>query len=104
MKICEGCIKQDVCKFKKEVEKYEVKRKEPQIPEPLEPDLSCKYRKESHPNWDYTYWDYPYKVLCSNGTTCIPNVTIGNSYPRDTTSAPWDTTTFDVSNVIVGVS
>ena len=53
MNICEGCIKQDVCKFKEEVEEYEAKRKEPQIPEPLVPDLSCKHRREEQ-NWTYT--------------------------------------------------
>ena len=46
MKICEGCVKQDVCKFKDEVGKYEVKRvKVLGIPKPLVPDLSCKYKK-----------------------------------------------------------
>ena len=42
MKICEGCIKQDVCKFKDEVEKYE---KKAELPESLEPIIACKYRE-----------------------------------------------------------
>lgn len=74
MKLCEGCIKQDVCKFKEEVEEYEVKRTD--IPEPLVPILSCKFRKPetylSAPcvtvscpsvwtdgtNWDSGQWSY----------------------------------------------
>ena len=56
MNICEGCIKQDVCKFKKEVEKYE---KESKLPEPLTPDVDCKYKRTEPSNWAYT-------------TTCVP--------------------------------
>ena len=64
MKLCEGCIKQDVCKFKKEVEEYECMVK---LPEPLEPVIECKY-KETEPYWPascpriWTY--YPATFTC----------------------------------------
>ena len=54
MKICEGCIKQDVCKFKENVEKLEKKSME--CPEPLVPDMTCKHKVlERIPgcNWEY---------------------------------------------------
>lgn len=41
MKICEDCIKQDVCKFKEQVEGYENKI---DLPNPLEPIILCKYK------------------------------------------------------------
>ena len=47
MNICEGCIKQDVFKFKDEVEQYDMK-----LPEPLEPIVECKYKRTE--NWTYT--------------------------------------------------
>ena len=66
MKICEGCIKQDVCKFKKEVEEYEAKRTG--LPEPLVPDLSCKYKSTGYLNWTYTpLWG---TTTTSGTTTC----------------------------------
>ena len=77
MKICEGCIKQDACKFKKEVEEYEPKGTD--MPEPLVPDLLCKYKDIGQPNWHYS-------VPCSNGTTCNPDVTIYNPYPPSYTT------------------
>jgi len=52
MKICEDCIKQDVCKFKKEVEKYEME--DSGIPEPLFPFLNCKYKRAEPLNWTFT--------------------------------------------------
>ena len=67
MKICEDCIKQDVCKFKGNVEKFEEKEK---LPEPLSNGIICKYKKFETVNcpsvWTtgtYTYpdqWDYTY--------------------------------------------
>ena len=47
MKVCEGCIKQDTCKFRKEVERFEkvegILGKHP-FPEPLEAVVTCKYK------------------------------------------------------------
>ena len=75
MKLCEGCIKQDMCKFKEEVEKYELKM---QLPEPLEPIIECIY-KETEPR-DFYY---------SHGTPCrtiIGSWTIGNDLFRTVSS------------------
>jgi len=83
MKICEGCIKQDVCKFKKEVEKYEAKRTD--IPEPLVPDLSCKYKSTGQPNWMYT-------APWIDRTTYIPDTTPYNPYIY--TPPPYTTGTY----------
>ena len=52
MEICKDCIKQDVCKFKKQVEKYESE----ELPEPLQPAVSCKYKRIAGSCWTtYTY-------------------------------------------------
>jgi len=48
MEICKDCIKQDVCKFRKQVEKYESE----ELPEPLQPAVSCKYKRPN--SWTYT--------------------------------------------------
>jgi hypothetical protein len=64
MNICEGCIKQDVCKFKEEVEKYENKAK---VPEPLEPILNCKYKKTENYTW----------------TICTPSISSGTTTMTD---------------------
>jgi len=61
MKICEGCINQDVCKFKKEVEKYE---QESKLPEPLTPDVDCKYKRT-----EPSYWTYTTPTITSGTTT-----------------------------------
>ena len=52
MKICEGCIKQDVCKFKNKVKKYE-NGKCVEVEEPLTANLICKYKKfePDTPTW-----------------------------------------------------
>jgi len=75
MKICEDCIKQDVCKFKKEVEKYEGGVK---LPKPLKPNIGCECKRTEPSNYTYitadnkvTYtgdWIYP-----PSGTDCVPN-------------------------------
>ena len=51
MNICEGCIKQDVCKFKEEVEKYGGKAK---LPEPLVPTVQCEFKRTEPVCWSYT--------------------------------------------------
>ena len=51
--ICEGCIKQDVCKYKEEVERYEKKNKG-KLPEPLEPTARCKYKRPEPHDWGMT--------------------------------------------------
>ena len=65
MKICEGCIKQDVCKFKDEVEKYDMK-----LPEPLEPIIECKYKRTEN----YT-WTYPGAFPCGTTTSDYTTLT-----------------------------
>lgn len=74
MNICEGCVKQDVCKFKEEVEKYEEKG----LPEPLTPKAECKYKETSVHYLPY----YPYPI------------TITSDWPW-LTSPAWTTTTSD---------
>ena len=61
MNICEGCIKQDVCKFKEEIGKGC-----PDLPEPLEFVVTCKYKEVD--SWD----EYPYGTWTDGGatTTC----------------------------------
>jgi len=60
MKICEDCIKKDVCKYQAKVEKFESDTK---LPEPLESGISCKYKRTKSCNWTYnepTYtWHEP---------------------------------------------
>lgn len=51
MKICEDCIKQDVCKYTKQVGKYENDAK---LPKPLEPMVACKYKRTEPSYWSYT--------------------------------------------------
>ena len=48
MKICDCCLKQDICKFKSEVEKYEVKT---ELPEPLESAVTCKHKEVA--GWNF---------------------------------------------------
>ena len=56
MKICEDCIKQDVCKFKKGVEKYEGGI---ELPEPLKPNIECECKRTKPSNLTYTApWVY----------------------------------------------
>ena len=45
MNICEGCIKQDVCKFQERVLKYEEDTVALEFTEPLEFALTCKYKE-----------------------------------------------------------
>ena len=52
MNICEGCIKEDVCKFKNKVEKYE---EGIDLPEPLTPNIECKYKRTASTQ----YWTSP---------------------------------------------
>lgn len=71
MRICEGCIKQDVCKFKEEVEKYEGKTK---LPEPLEPIIECKYKRTEPNTWTYTTpWFAPDGTVCNDITLTAIN-------------------------------
>lgn len=46
---CSSCIKDDVCKYKKEVEKFELNLPN-SIPDFIEVELKCKY---------YSTWNYP---------------------------------------------
>jgi len=42
--ICEDCVKQDVCKFKKVVEKFEEGKHRFGVPEPLEMKVNCPHK------------------------------------------------------------
>jgi len=42
MKICEDCRIKNTCKFKEQVEEYESKL---ELPEPLERDITCRYKE-----------------------------------------------------------
>ena len=66
MKICEDCIKQDVCKFRKGVEKYEGSV---ELPKPLEPIIQCKYKRTEPSDWHYTITDSD--TISSDTTTLI---------------------------------
>ena len=73
MNICEGCIKQDVCKFKEEVESYELNKDMFKFPKPLE--VTCKYRQNGG---------------CLTVTTSsLPNYTTETVWDN---SVPWDYT------------
>jgi hypothetical protein len=74
MSICEGCIKQDVCKFKEEMERQEFRN----IPE----NLVCRYKK-LEALYIPSIWD---------NTTYIPfSQTI--PYPETITTEPsWELT------------
>lgn len=52
MKICEGCIKQDVCKFKEGVEKYE-DGVLPDVAEVLVIARECRYKRSGMYTWTY---------------------------------------------------
>ena len=59
MKICEDCIKQDVCKWKPVVEEWEESKKE-ELPCPLLPTTMCKFKRTRPSNCTYTApWIYP---------------------------------------------
>ena len=64
MKICEGCIKQDVCKFKKEIDHWDKEgffHGNKTVPKPLKVDIYCELKvAEEKPgvNWGTdTTWD-----------------------------------------------
>jgi len=65
MKICEGCVKQDVCKFKENVEKFEKGRIA--APEPLVPDMTCKFKKFEQIVGANLTFAYPDRVLSDEG-------------------------------------
>lgn len=84
MKICEDCIKQDVCKFKKEVEGYE---SEVKLPKPLEPIIQCKHKRTEPEYWSYTMPTTTTTVQCPSVWTGIgddpnysPNTCSGSTY------------------------
>jgi len=56
--ICEGCIKQDTCKFREVVEEYEVDKDNYKLPLPLMREIYCPHKELAWPNWD-TYTPYP---------------------------------------------
>jgi len=83
MKICEDCIKQDVCKFKDEVEEFEKKAK---LPEPIEPIIECKYKRTENYTWTIdgaqafpcgvTPTTYPESGYIDPGNDCTYGTTI----------------------------
>jgi len=50
MNICEDCIKNDVCKYRAKVEKYE---QETKLPAPLEPEVKCRHKRTEPISWTY---------------------------------------------------
>ena len=62
MKICEDCIKKDVCKYQAKVEKFESDIK---LPEPLESGISCKYKRTEPCNWTYNVPGYTGHEPCN---------------------------------------
>ena len=78
MKICEDCMKQDVCKYKKEIEEYIGKGFHYSVfnvPKPLKTNLYCELKvAEEKPivNWgtDTTYW-HPDQCTYTSADTYI---------------------------------
>ena len=55
--ICEGCIKQDVCKYQARVREYEANTAAIEMGEPLRVEVACKYKEtRSYCDTD-TPWD-----------------------------------------------
>ena len=90
MKICEGCIKQDVCKFKLEVEKWEESKKE-ELPCPLLPITECRYKETGQRITYIPCYRYP--------DVSIPTVWTDTG----TTTLPWTTVTSGTAYVSIGV-
>lgn len=69
MNICEGCIKQDVCKFKVWVSMMERKVAELGFDEPMEVTITCKYKEVD--DWE----EFPYGTWpnCSVSTYTDPH-------------------------------
>lgn len=44
MEICKDCMKQDVCKYKKGIEKFEEGKHRFGLPEPLTLKIDCPYK------------------------------------------------------------
>ena len=76
MKICEDCIKQDVCRYKKQVEGYEDGVK---LPKPLEPIIQCKYKRTEPSTWRYTLTGDNNIALHANTTTDLIDLS-SNTY------------------------
>ena len=94
MKICEDCMKRDVCKFKEEVEKYEGDK----LPEPLMPTIACKY-KETIDETSYIR-HYAPCLYCT-----IPNISIPSVWTEPTTTDPlWTTTWGNTSTDYIATS
>ena len=80
--ICEGCIKQDTCKYKEVVEEYEADAPEMLFDEPLEVIIQCKYKETCipyPPNCGTATYTYdPNSVEWSGTTHCPddPNITL----------------------------
>ena len=89
MNICEGCIKQDICKFKDEVGKYEGKMK---LPEPLSPIIECKYKETERGSCPYTHFYWPYYWY---PPVSIPSVWTDS---ETTTDPTWTTTSWPSSD------
>ena len=81
MSICEGCIKQDVCKFKKEIDHWDKEGffyGNKNVPKPLKVDIYCELRVVTEPSyWTYTspavsipsVWTDPWTTVTWGGTT-----------------------------------
>ena len=81
MNICEGCIKQDVCKFKNEVEKYDMK-----LPEPLIPVFACRYKETMGEPTYIPYYPYYPTWTTTSGVTTTSDTTFWDD------NVPWDYT------------
>ena len=79
MKICEDCIKKDVCKYQAKVEKFESDIK---LPEPLESGISCKYKRTEPCAWSYN-------VPCSPPTSIPDYTTINPNYTTFNPGYTW---------------
>ena len=82
MKICEDCIKQDVCKFTEKVSK--LKLKDNKLPDPLIPELKCPNMRTEPSNCHYTTgtdltWTATTAPCTTTSTVTYPLWDVGDS-------------------------
>jgi len=92
MKICEGCIKQDVCKFKKEIDEWEKKGffyGNKNVPKPLKVNIICELKRVESPTTSGDSTTY-YPEYWTPTVISYPAIWTGGTW---TTSNPWETST-----------
>ena len=68
MKICEDCIKKDVCRYKTKIEKWAKGKCTIELPEPITPEFVCKYKEVAKDNsWLAINSDTTYAAIGKEG-------------------------------------